>query len=142
MLLLVALALVAALRLFAGELPPRTDEVLLRAGWLRGELPGWDPGEGLGRPLCGATHAGPWYPLNALALVLPLPAADAVRLALALGLAGVGAYLWHAARFGERAALLDACAAQIAAAFCAQRFGASALDAVLWAPWMLLAIER
>lgn len=142
MLLLVALALAAALRLVAGAWPVRADEALLRECWLRGELPGWDPAAGLGRPLCGATHAGPWYPLNALALVLPLELADAVRLVLALGLAGLGTYLWHAARFGTRAALADACAAQIATACCAQRFGASALDAVLWAPWMLFAIER
>ena len=134
------LALVALSRLV--ELPARPDEALLRAGWWRGELPGWDPGTGLGRPLLGASRAGPWYPPNALALLLPLPLADALRLCLALALLGTGTWLWHRERFGERAAWLDALAAQFAGFLLVTLAGPNALDSLLWAPWMLYAIER
>jgi hypothetical protein len=134
-----ALALTALAQLL--ELPARPDEALLRASWLRGELPGWDPTQGLGRPLLGATHCGPWYPPNALALLLPLHAADALRLALAFGIAGIGTWLWQRAR-GERRALLEGLAAQLAGLCLATLAGPNALDALAWLPWMLWAIER
>ncbi len=140
------LALVFALALFAAAhfvaLAPRPDEELLRAGWLRGELPGWDPTPGLGRPLLGATHAGPWYPPNALALLVPLKVADELRLLAALWLLGLGTWLWHEARFGERVAWVDALAAQVAGVCLAALASPNALDSVLWLPWMLWAIER
>jgi hypothetical protein len=138
--LLGALALCALAQFLV--LPARPDEALLRAGWLRGELPGWDPVPGLGRPLLGASHAGPWYPPNALALLVPLRMADALRLVAALWLAGIGTWLWHRARFGERAASLDAFAAQFAGLLLAVLAGPNALDSLLWLPWMLWAIER
>lgn len=135
-----ALSLAALAHFF--PLPARPDEALLRAGWLRGELPGWDPESGLGRPLLGATHAGPWYPPNALMLLVPLRIADALRLVLALWLLGWGTWCWHVARFGARVAWLDALAAQVAGLCLAGLASPNALDALLWLPWMLWAIEK
>ncbi|MBK7644118.1 MAG: hypothetical protein IPJ19_13905 [Planctomycetes bacterium] len=139
-LLLSALILCLATRFYA--LPARPDEALLRTGWLAGQMPGWDPSSELGRPLLTATRAGPWYPLNALILLVPLGLADVLRLFAAFSLAGIGTWLWHVARFGARVALADAFAAQIAGLCLVSVASPSALDAFLWAPWMLWAIER
>jgi hypothetical protein len=46
------------------------------------------------------------------------------------------------ARFGERVAWLDALAAQVAGACLAGLASPSALDSLLWLPWMLWAIEK
>lgn len=140
--LLCICALVLGLAAQFLALPARPDEALLSAGWLRGELPGWDPEPGLGRPLLGASLAGPWYPPNALALLVPLRIADALRLVLALALLGGGVWLWHVQRFGERAAQLDVLAAEVAGLILAALAGPNALDAFAWLPWMLYAIER
>src|SRR5262245_26164056 len=93
------LALALVLRIDARAL---AEESAIRSAWLAGELPGWDPHTALGVPLVGATATGPWYPPNALKVLLPPELAHPSLAFLALFLAGVGT--WR--RLGWRGAAL------------------------------------
>ncbi len=122
--------------------PILTDEILIREQLSAGVLPTWEPRLGLGAPLAAGSMAGPWYPPRFLLIFLSPELAGGVHALLALWLAGLG--LWF---FLERRGLSTAACAMGAIALQAGGFGIANLhyvmkvDAVLWLPWCLWAIE-
>jgi hypothetical protein len=62
--------------------------------WRAGQVPLWNPLVGCGAPLAANYQTAAFYPLNALALVLPAEVALSWATALHLALAGWGLYMW------------------------------------------------
>ncbi len=105
---------------------------------------GWihDERSGLGQPLLGNVIHGPFYPPNLLLLLLPPDLAAAPLAILSLFLAGAG--LWALlARLGldERACLFGALALQSVGFGVANLHYGMKVDAALWLPWCLWAVE-
>lgn len=129
---------VATDRLF----PVLGEELEIQRQLLAGELPTWDSRRGLGVPLAAGSMAAPWNPLRWPFLLLPPDVAGGAHALLALVLAGLGALL-----FLERRGLVPTAALFGAAAYQAGGFGAANLhyvmkvDAALWLPWVLWAID-
>ena len=122
--------------------PVLSDELAMRARLGRGEWPAWEPKFGMGAPLFAGSIAALAYPPNALRYLLPPDLAGGWCALLALFLAGLGMWL-----FLERRELtLGACAIG-ALAYQGGGFAVSNLhyamkvDAALWLPWALLAVE-
>lgn len=122
--------------------PCLTDQIELRRRLLAGESPTWEPRQALGIPLFATAITGTLYPPNLLALCMEPELAAAPLAILALFLAGLG--LW---KFLERRGLSVAACAFGALCYQAGGFGFTNLqypmkvDAALWLPWCLWAIE-
>ncbi|MBM3978130.1 MAG: YfhO family protein [Planctomycetes bacterium] len=122
--------------------PCLTDQVELRRRLLAGESPTWEPRQGLGIPLFATAITGTLYPPNLLALLIEPELAAAPLAILALFLAGLG--LW---KFLELRGLSTGACAIGALCYQAGGFGFTNLhypmkvDAALWLPWCLWAIE-
>jgi hypothetical protein len=122
--------------------PCLTDQIELRRRLLSGESPTWEPRQALGIPLFATAISGTLYPPNLLALCIEPELAAAPLAILALFLAGLG--LW---KFLERRGLSLAACAIGALCYEAGGFGFTNLqypmkmDAALWLPWCLWAIE-
>jgi hypothetical protein len=123
-------------------LPALTDQIRMRERWLADEGWGWDRTQGLGAPLYGNSMHGPLYPPNLLLLLIPPQQAAGWLALLALFLAGLG--VW---RFLERMGVGARPAAFAAIAVQAAGFGVANLhlpmkvDAILWLPFCLTALE-
>lgn len=123
-------------------LPALTDQLRLRERWLAGQPWGWDAHHGMGAPLFGNSMHGPLYPPNLLLLVAPPERAAGGLALLALFLAGL--WTW---RFLERLGIDGRAAAFAALATQAAGFGVANLhlpmkvDAILWLPFCLTALE-
>ncbi|MCC6407227.1 MAG: hypothetical protein IT453_08675 [Planctomycetes bacterium] len=107
-----------------------------------GRLPLWNARQGVGLPLLGGTLVGPLYPPNWIAYATDPARAAPFLAALSLFLAGLGAW-----RFLERRGVAFGSAAIGALALQAGGFALAnlhyrmKLDAALWLPWMLWAID-
>ncbi|MEX1026106.1 MAG: hypothetical protein WD226_13610 [Planctomycetota bacterium] len=122
--------------------PVLTDQLALRESLLRGELPTWEPDLALGYPLAGGSIAAPWYPPNFVGLLAGPAGAAGPLAALSLGLAGLGALLFlRRLGLGLGPALVGTIAYQLGGFGLANLFYAMKLDAALWLPWSLWAIE-
>ncbi len=122
--------------------PVLTDQVVIRERILAGELPTWDPDIGLGIPLFAGTIAGPAYPPNWLAIALPPDRAAGPLAVLTLYLAGLG--LWKlCARLGlgPLACAVGALGLQGCGWGVVNLHYNMKVDAALWLPWCLGAIE-
>lgn len=77
----------------------------------QGEWPLWNPFLLCGDPLAGSAQPAPYYPVNLLALLLPLPLGFTFSTSLQLLLAAASAFLWcRELGCRERAALVGAAA--------------------------------
>ena len=122
--------------------PILTDELAVGAELARGRLPLWDPHLGLGMPLAAGTVAGPWYPPNWLRYALPPALAGGWLALLSLWLAGLGMALFlERAGLSMRAALVGALAYQLSGFAAVNLHYAMKVDAALWLPWALWALE-
>jgi len=121
--------------------PTLTDQLALRAALADGELPTWDPGLGLGAPLFAQSIAGTAYPPNWLGLFSPAWMAAPLA-ALSLFLAGLGMWLFLG-RLGlsTGARILGALALQCGGWGTENLFYYMKVDAALWLPWALWAVE-
>ena len=123
-------------------LPFLTDQYAMRDEVQRGSLPTWEPYLGLGMPLIGQSATGGFYPPNALALLIPPEKAAAILAVLALTLAGMGTWLFLR-RIGldRRACLIGAIAQQLGTWGLVNLALPMKIDAALWFPWALWAVE-
>jgi len=122
--------------------PALTDQLAMGEALRAGSLPTWEPNQGLGIPLFAQSIAGPSYPVNWISFLFS-PAKLAGPLAgLSLLLAGLGAWLFLR-RLGltARAALLGAVAYQFGGWGIANLYLFMKVDAALYLPWCLWAIE-
>ena len=123
-------------------LPVLTDQREMARRSDIGATSGWEPKLSLGLPLLGNALHGPLYPPNLLTRWLSPERAASWLAFLSMVLAGLGAW-----RFFERRGLPSAAAGFGALALQAAGFGAMNLhygmkvDAVLWLPFCLTALE-
>ncbi|MEO6709714.1 MAG: YfhO family protein [Planctomycetota bacterium] len=123
--------------------PLLSDARAMRASLRRGELPLWDPTTALGAPLYAQTMFGALYPPHWLAFVMPADLAMGWIAWIDLVLAGLGLYLFTRSlglSFG--AALVGAAVFQTAGFASANLHDVMKVEAGLWLPWTLLAIQR
>jgi hypothetical protein len=109
------------------------------------QVPWWNTALFAGQPLAADPLAGLWYPPNLLLLVLPLPFAFNLLLALHLAWAGGGLYAFLRAEGLDRGpaflgGLAFAGTPKLLAHLSAGHV--SLVCAVAWTPWLLLAIKR
>ncbi len=107
-----------------------------------GTLPTWDRLSGVGQPLAAGTLSGTWYPPNWLGWLLSPDRAAGWLAAGRLALAGLGMWLFLRARglpLGAR--LVGALAFQAGGFALVNLHYGMKLDAALWLPWSLWAIE-
>jgi hypothetical protein len=122
--------------------PALTDQLAMRAALLRGEAPTWEPLLGLGVPLLGGSIAGAAYPPNWLGFLLPPERAAGPLAALSLLLAGLGAWLFlRRLGLSVGAALAGALGTQLGGWGLENLYLPMKVDAALWLPWALWAIE-
>lgn len=122
--------------------PALSDQIEARRQILSGELALWEPKLGLGVPLLASTVAGFLYPPNWLIVLLPPERAAAPLAILSLFLAGLGMALFLARRgFSPAATFVGALAMQLGGFGVANLFDFMKVDAALWLPWQLWAIE-
>jgi hypothetical protein len=112
--------------------------------WRAGQLPLWNSLLGCGAPLAANYQTGAFYPLYALALVLPAEVAQGWTVALHLVLAGLGMYAWARAAGLERFPALLAGLALEGSGFLVARAGLFPSVAVTfpWIPIWLWRAER
>ncbi len=122
--------------------PVLTDQRAMATELARGHLPTWQPLQGMGAPLFGGTIAAAAYPPNWLAFLLPPEHAAGVLALLALVLAGAGMWLFLR-RLGlpVGACAVGALALQLGGWGVANLFYPMKVDAALWIPWALWAVE-
>lgn len=122
--------------------PALSDQIELRRRLVDGESWTWEPKWGLGAPLLGNAIHGPFYPPNLLALAVP-PDRAAAPLAIAtLFLAGLGAWCFLARReLGEMACAVAALAYQATGWGVVNLHYPMKVDAALWLPWGLVALD-
>ncbi len=129
---------VATDRLF----PVLGEEREIREQLLAGELPTWNPHLGAGLPLAAGSMAAPWNPLRWPFLLLPPEVAGGWHVLLALFLAGLGMLLFLERRgLAPVAALFGAIAFQVGGFGAANLHYAMKVDAALWLPWCLWAVD-
>ncbi|MHC4261725.1 MAG: hypothetical protein ACYSWX_04330 [Planctomycetota bacterium] len=122
--------------------PVLTDQRALRERFHDGETWTWDERSGLGLPLLGNAIHGPFYPPNLIQLWIPPDLAAGPLAILTLVLAGAG--LWALlARLGrsEPACCFAALALQSVGWGVVNLHYGMKLDAALWLPWCLWAVE-
>ncbi|MCK6446907.1 MAG: hypothetical protein L6Q99_10985 [Planctomycetes bacterium] len=122
--------------------PILTDELTIQAALRAGSLPLWNAKQGLGLPLVGGTLVGPLYPPNWIGYATDPVRAGPWLAALSLFLAGLGAWSFLERRgtsFG--AAAIGALALQIGGFALANLHYRMKLDAALWLPWTLWALD-
>ncbi len=123
--------------------PVLSDAARMSAAIRSGELPLWDASTALGAPLFAQSMFGALYPLHWLAFVLDPDVALGWIALLDLFLAGAGLYCFARQRslsFG--AGLIGAAVFQTAGFACANLHDLMKVEAALWLPWALLAIDR
>ncbi|MCZ6596590.1 MAG: hypothetical protein O7B99_03020 [Planctomycetota bacterium] len=122
--------------------PVLTDQLAMRAKVRAGELPTWEPLLGLGVPLAAGTVSGMSYPFNWLAYVLPPDVAAAPLALLALFLSGTGMWLFlRRLGLAPVACAVGAVGMQMTGWGTANLFYYMKVDAALWLPWSLWAVE-
>ncbi len=122
--------------------PTLSDQVVMREELARFDLPTWEPDLGLGAPLFANSIAGVAYPPNWLGLLLPPDAAAGPLAFLTLVLAGLGVWLFLG-RLGlpDSARAVGALGVQLGGFGVANLFYFMKVDAALWLPWSLWAVE-
>jgi hypothetical protein len=122
--------------------PLLSDRLVVRERVLNADLPLWEERLGLGAPLLGGTLTGPLYPPGALRLILPPDLAASWHALLALFLAGLGMWLFLENRgLQTQACAVGAIALQSGGWALANLQLGPKVDAALWLPWMLWAID-
>jgi hypothetical protein len=122
--------------------PALSDQIVARAELKSLDLPTWEPNLGLGVPLFASSIAGLGYPPNWLACVLPPDVAAGPLAWLSLALAGLGMGL-----FLRRLGLSGWAVAAGIVGVQAGGFGLAnvvyfmKVDAIVWLPWCLWAVE-
>jgi hypothetical protein len=122
--------------------PILTDELEVARQFRDGHLPLWNAKQGLGLPLLGGTLVGPLYPPNWIGYATDPVRAGPFLAALSVFLAGLGAWLFLARRgvsFGSAA--VGALAVQTGGFVLCNLHYRMKVDAALWLPWMLWAID-
>jgi len=122
--------------------PTLSDQVVAREEWRDLSLPTWAPNLGLGAPLFANSIAGLAYPPNWLALVAPPDVAAAPLAWLTLVLAGLGMGLFlrrlGLSSWGVAAGVLGV---QCGGWGLANVVYFMKVDAIVWLPWCLWAVE-
>ena len=117
---------------------------LAAAMWRSGHLPLWNPLPGCGAPLAANYQSGVFYPLYALALLLPAEVALGWTMALHMALAGLAMAAWARAAGLERFPALLAALALEGSGFVVARAGLfpSIVVTFAWLPVWLWRAER
>ena len=117
---------------------------LAAAMWRSGHLPLWNPLVGCGAPLAANYQTGAFYPLYALALVLPAEVALDWSVALHLAMAGLGMVAWARSAGLERFPALLTGLAVAGSGFLVTRAGLfpSIVATFAWLPIGLWRTER
>ncbi|QDU85316.1 Bacterial membrane protein YfhO [Planctomycetes bacterium Pla163] len=129
---------------FTGDrvFPALSDQIELRRRLGSGTSWTWEEKWGFGAPLLGNTIHGPYYPPNALGLVLAPDRAAGWLAILSLFLAGLGTWLFLWRRgLTEVACLVGALAYQGTGWGVVNLHYAMKVDAALWLPWCLWALH-
>lgn len=121
--------------------PMLTDEFAMREQLAEGTLPLWSRELGMGMPLAAGSMVAPWNPLRWPFLWLSPDVARGWHALIALFLAGFGMLLFLELRVSTGAALFGAIAVQASGFAYANLHYLPKLDAALWLPWCLWAIE-
>lgn len=122
--------------------PFLTDQLAMGEELRRGDLPLWESRLGLGLPLYAGSIVGAAYPPNWLAFVLPPERAAAwlALVSLVLGGLGMGLFLTRAG-FARGPTLVGVVAFQLGGWGIANLFYFMKVDAAIWIPWSLWAVE-
>ena len=122
--------------------PFLVDQGSARSELRAGHLPTWEPLQTLGMPLFGGGIAALGYPPNWLAFLLPPERAAAPLALVALFLAGLGTWLFlRRIELDPRAALVGAFGIQLGGWGLSNLHYYMKVDAALWLPWALWAVE-
>jgi len=122
--------------------PVLTDQRAMRAALQKGELPLWSPELGLGLPLAAGSIAGPLYPPNALNYAIEPERAAGPLALFTLVLAGLGLWLFLGrVGLGTGARVVALLALQLGSWAVANLYYPMKIDAALWVPFSLWALE-
>ncbi|MEW6073473.1 MAG: hypothetical protein AB1726_12895, partial [Planctomycetota bacterium] len=122
--------------------PVLTDQEAIAAEIAAGHLPTWQPLHGLGVPLFAGTIAGAAYPPNWLALALSPELAAGPLALLSLALAGLGTWLLlRRLGLARGACVVGALGVELGGWGIGNLFYPMKVDAALWVPWALWAVE-
>jgi len=123
-------------------LPFLTDQLEMRRQLSGGTLPTWDPNVGMGMPLFGGSLVAPAYPPNWLAFLAPpdLAAGWLAMLCLLVGSSGVWFFLRRRG-LSPGATAVGVVAFQTAGWALANLHLPMKVDAAVWLPWCLWAVE-
>ncbi|MCS7300201.1 MAG: hypothetical protein NZ556_01410, partial [Fimbriimonadales bacterium] len=114
---------------------------LVRALWLSGELPLWNPYALCGTPLLANSQSAPFYPPHLLTLPLPTPLAMGVLAWFHLFWAGLGVGLWLRWR-GLGGGAIIGMVVWMLCMFMVSWLPLSSVPATLsWFGWLLLGLE-
>ena len=122
--------------------PVLSDQIVARREVTWGALPTWEPDLGLGVPLFANSIAGLGYPPNWRALVLAPDRAAAPLAWLTLMIAGLGMALFlRRLGFGPFAVAAGVIGVQVGGWGVSNLVYFMKVDAVVWFPWCLWAVE-
>jgi len=122
--------------------PILSDQLAIARAVASGSAPTWEPAVNLGAPLFAHTLTGPLYPPNWLSYLVRPAAAGAPLAFLSLALAGLGIWLFLGRLgLGHAARAVGVLAYQVGGFGIANLFYFMKVDAALWLPWSLWAIE-
>jgi len=122
--------------------PVLTDQMAMAEELARGRFPSWEPYFGLGTPLFAGSIAGAAYPPNWLGFVMPPEEAAGPLALLSLFLAGLGMWLFlRRLGLSPHARLVGVLAFQLGGWGISNLYYYMKVDAALWLPWSLWAIE-
>lgn len=122
--------------------PVLTDQLAISDELRGAHLPTWQPRQGLGTPLFAGTIAAAAYPPNGIGFLLPPDHVAGPLALLTLLLAGTGMWLFlRRLGLSRGACVVGALSMQLGGWGIANLFYYMKVDAALWIPWSLWAVE-
>ena len=122
--------------------PMLSDQLAMGRELEAGRFPSWEPLVSLGAPLFAGTINGPAYPPNWLAFVVPPEWAAGLLSMLSLFLAGLGMWLLLGRLgFARGSRAVGVLATQLGGWGVANLYYFQKVDAAIWLPWALWAVE-
>jgi hypothetical protein len=116
--------------------------VLAADAWRSFHVPSWNPFAFSGAPLLATSQAAPFYPPNALFVVLPALYANNIVVVLNLAIAATGAFALARRLTGDALAASVAGVGFVSCGFMYGHIGHQSIEAnAAWLPWVLLGYE-